>query len=435
MADNRGDDAPIGDDAPTGLAATELGAAIDETEAVTAWSLADDDEPIQKRRLSARQITTLALAGSLVIVVSVAVFAGYTMGSGSERNAPPAAVGTVTESFGAPAVSAVEPLDGVYRIDYSGEVLQNGTAAPFETEAASSYWAFRTNCSPGGGCSAVGVGLDDSQAPRTPEVTTTLRFDDDAWQEVPVTSPVDRRECLLPDGRIGPGTDIESSASRLEPLPGGALKGSRAATVLTNSCGFAGTVLEEQVSVERVGATPTDIDIPDAAPAAPPPAQGASSAAKMDGLFTIQFNNDQQTVNGRPAAKTFPNATELWAFRSACTADGCAAVGAQVFDQNPQQNTGIVTVLHLEEGQWQSSKTLQPPGQCNTGAPGADVMGLEWSVVRQPDGVLRGVATGTILTDQCGHEGYVYKSPFVGVRTGDVPSRVVIADPGVFVGN
>jgi len=40
------------DDAPAGYAPTELGAAIDETEAVTAWSLDDGEDGPPPRRLT-----------------------------------------------------------------------------------------------------------------------------------------------------------------------------------------------------------------------------------------------------------------------------------------------------------------------------------------------------------------------------------------------
>jgi hypothetical protein len=66
----------VGDDAPTGVAPTELGAAINETEAHTAWSL-DDGEDWPQRRLTPGRITVLAVAASvaLVAVASVVAFA------------------------------------------------------------------------------------------------------------------------------------------------------------------------------------------------------------------------------------------------------------------------------------------------------------------------------------------------------------------------
>lgn len=65
-------------DAPTGYAPTELGAVIDETEAVTAWSL-DDDEDWPPPRFSPRLITTLALAASFVLLAGAGALAYWHM--------------------------------------------------------------------------------------------------------------------------------------------------------------------------------------------------------------------------------------------------------------------------------------------------------------------------------------------------------------------
>ncbi|BBX67825.1 hypothetical protein MPSYJ_12860 [Mycolicibacterium psychrotolerans] len=53
------------DDAPTGIAPTELGEAIDETEAHTAWSLDDTRDEPQRR---SRWIVACAMAAAAVAV-------------------------------------------------------------------------------------------------------------------------------------------------------------------------------------------------------------------------------------------------------------------------------------------------------------------------------------------------------------------------------
>jgi len=76
---------PEDDDAPTDYAPTELGAAIDETDAYRAWALANepdelpqaappgDEEPDElPRRFTPQRITALAVAGSLVAAVVTA---------------------------------------------------------------------------------------------------------------------------------------------------------------------------------------------------------------------------------------------------------------------------------------------------------------------------------------------------------------------------
>ena len=54
---------------------------------------------------------------------------------------------------------------------------------------------------------------------------------------------------------------------------------------------------------------------------------------------------------------------------------------------------------------------------------------VTWSLEPQPDGTLRGVATDTVLTNECGSEGAVSQVPFVATRVGDVPPSVTVADP------
>lgn len=93
------------DDAPTGIAPTELGAAIDETEARTAWSLEDGDEWEPPRRLTPARITSIAVAASAIVIASAgAVIAVKLHGSeeptalgeplSSQRAAPPPPVNT-----------------------------------------------------------------------------------------------------------------------------------------------------------------------------------------------------------------------------------------------------------------------------------------------------------------------------------------------------
>ncbi len=67
-----GDDDPDDDDAPTDYAPTELGAAIDETDAHRAWALANEPDELP-RRVTPQRITALAVAGSLVIGAASAV--------------------------------------------------------------------------------------------------------------------------------------------------------------------------------------------------------------------------------------------------------------------------------------------------------------------------------------------------------------------------
>ena len=65
-----GDEDPD-DDAPTDYVPTELGAAIDDTDAHRAWALANEPDELP-RRFTPQRITALAVAGSLVAAVVTA---------------------------------------------------------------------------------------------------------------------------------------------------------------------------------------------------------------------------------------------------------------------------------------------------------------------------------------------------------------------------
>lgn len=85
------------DAAPTGVAPTELGSAVEATEAHTAWSLADgEDWPTQ--RLTPARITWMVVAGS-VVIIAIASTVAWMMSH--DRSEPPAAGPTPT--------SAVQP--------------------------------------------------------------------------------------------------------------------------------------------------------------------------------------------------------------------------------------------------------------------------------------------------------------------------------------
>jgi serine/threonine protein kinase, bacterial len=40
--------------------------------------------------------------------------------------------------------------------------------------------------------------------------------------------------------------------------------------------------------------------------------------------------------------------------------------------------------------------------------------------------------TRTVLTNECGNQGTVYRTPIVATRTGDVAPSVTVADPALF---
>jgi serine/threonine protein kinase, bacterial len=82
-------------------------------------------------------------------------------------------------------------------------------------------------------------------------------------------------------------------------------------------------------------------------------------------------------------------------------------------------------VLRFVDGRWQQTPRLDAPSKC----PGATNdkttkdETVAWSLEPQPDGTLRGIDTTAILTNECGTQGNVYRTPLSVTRTGDVPPR------------
>jgi hypothetical protein len=60
---------------------------------------------------------------------------------------------------------------------------------------------------------------------------------------------------------------------------------------------------------------------------------------------------------------------------------------------------------------------------------------VDSSVFKFADGHWQSTLTlqiGTILSNGCGTQGTVYRTPFVATRTGDVAPSVIVADPALF---
>ncbi len=214
---------------------------------------------------------------------------------------------------------------------------------------------------------------------------------------------------------------------------------------------------------------------------APAPAPAASAparpAALLDGTYRFEYDYAKQTINGAPHAINTTDNTAWWAFRSSCgstgcaatatqldtnnhqvartpaqsanysfadghwqsapaqrTPAGCAAAGSQLAESNQQEGTGTTSVLTFADGHWRGTPTLQASMGCQrTNRSGHDDETRLWSWDPQADGTLRGLTIGTILSNGCGTQGTVCRTPFTATRTGDVAPSVVVADPALFV--
>ncbi len=123
---------------------------------------------------------------------------------------------------------------------------------------------------------------------------------------------------------------------------------------------------------------------PNPALASRPSAPAASVAPKpggpvLNGTYQLTYDRTKRTTNGVPIRHDGSD-TNWWAFRSACTSNGCAATGAELDDANHQvastADGGETDTLRFVGGYWQ-------------GAPQQERVGC-----RQPNGQVAGHSAG-----------------------------------------
>ena len=338
------------------------------------------------------------------------------------------------------AIPAGPVLIGTYGVDYDGaKRTKNGTIDP-ATDGSQAWWAFRSWCTPPA-CVATGTRLDDRnpQLARTPSDTNELHFVDGQWRAATLKNKIQQQRCLEDNGKITAGAETAAVTWSLEPQPDGRLRGVQTETVLGNECGNQGTVYRTPLVLTRKDDVPRGVTVADPAaittsPAAITPATAAAGPA-LDGTYRVDYDWAKQTANGAPTTgdPATTQTTNWWAFRSSCTATGCVATGSRLAETNHNEARGGALVLRFAEGHWQDTPYLHPPEQCRgTSGTATDTSTLSWSLEPQPDGTLRGVQTETVLTNECGNQGTVYRTPVVATRTGDVPTSVTMADPALF---
>ena len=149
-----------------------------------------------------------------------------------------------------------------------------------------------------------------------------------------------------------------------------------------------------------------------------------SEAITADGDFRERFQREADLA----AALWHPN---IVAVHDRGEFDGQLWIAMDYVDG--REGTGTTGALRFADGQWQGKPNLQAPSQCDgTKQPLTDDETRLWSWEPQPGGTLRGIEVGTILSNECGKQGTVYRTPFVATRTGDVAPSVIVADPALF---
>jgi serine/threonine-protein kinase len=373
--------------------------------------------------LGGRRRRILLAAATAVVVLTVIGAIGYL--TQQKQKTTPSLPGAI--------------LDGTYRLVYdTTKRTDNGAPVSSQTEPDnSSWWAYRSLCKSSTGCIAAGTKLD----PRNPEVMLTptfadvLSFADGHWQERPPRFQNDEPKCLGDDGKVVAGTETMVPAMSMEPQTDGTLRGISTTTVVTNECGNQGKVVQIPFVANRTGDRPMGVSVADPAGVAASPSTSAPAppvaGPVLNGAYRFDYDNADQTVNGNPTRGGGKTETHWWAFRSLCTPTRCVATGATLADNNQTEPSGLADVVRFIDGSWQDTPNLLNPTPCTTGN-GTQMTTSGWSFQPQADGTLRGVATDAVITNECGHQGSVYKTPFVVTRIGDVPPAVVLADPTLF---
>jgi serine/threonine protein kinase, bacterial len=387
--------------------------------------------PKPKQRRRSRILIATAIAAVLLTAIGIVGFAMRPT-----RNT--VSTSATSSPAGAPA-PPVAVFDGTYRLDYDYEKQTiNGAPYAVHTSDTASWWAFHSACR-STGCVAAATELDpkDHQAPHTPATSAEYRFVDGHWQSAPVQLKLGQPRCLGTDGQVVAATTTVMLTWTLTPQPNGTLNGTKTGTALTDECGLQGQVAVAPVVATRVDPVPAGVPIADPATVSPSPPNSTAAphvaGPVLDGTYRLDFNLQNQTINGAVTGL----ATEVqqwWAFRSVCTPAGCVASGSELDESNQQEGTGTTNVLRFVDGHWQGTPRLQAPSQCDgTKQPLTDDETRLWSWDPQPDGTLKGMQIGTVLSNECGNQGTVYRTPFVATRTGDVAPSVIVADPALFL--
>ena len=388
-----------------------------------------------KRRMRSR----ILLPAAITVLAIIAIVGILYERQPTKEAAPAATAPVVSGPVANPPARPAVLLDGTYRFEYDyAKQTINGAPFAVRTNDNVAWWAFRSSCG-SSGCVATATQLETNnpQVARNPAQPAEYRFADGHWQSAPAQRQLAQARCLGANGQVVAGANTVLLSWSFEPQPDGTLRGIKTGIALTNDCGLQGQLAVAPVVATRVGDVPGGVAIADPATvaAAPPNSTAAPHVAGpvLDGTYRVDFDLRNQTINGKLTGLSVA-VSEWWAFHSVCTPAGCAAAGSQLAENNQQEATGTTSVLHFADGHWQGTPTLQAPMPCETtNKAGRDDETRLWSLDPQGDGTLRGLVIGTILSNGCGTQGTVYRTPFVATRTGDVAPSVIVADPALFV--
>ncbi len=234
------------------------------TSALPPGSSLSTAEPVQRRWPWILLGGAAGAAAVLLGVVLVVAFAAERRTehsvphvAGPTTSRPPAASSTHTQSIPAPD----QQLDGAYQVDVNREQQTYNDRPDPQPPNVSTWWAFRSSCTPTG-CVAAGIMLDDqnhlvknAQAGDHPLV---LDFRDGVWRSRPETV---RFPCLGPNGAAAVQTTKQVLS--LQPQGHGPMHGVMTVTVQTDECGQLGAEIVIPATAGRIGEVPPGIAVPD----------------------------------------------------------------------------------------------------------------------------------------------------------------------------
>lgn len=131
----------------------------------------------------------------------------------------------------------------------------------------------------------------------------------------------------------------------------------------------------------------------------------------------------------------------LWAFRSECQESGCVATGTALDRDNAHAplNPPLTIVLLYTDGHWAglpSKAQVVTQGPClgpgSTVVSHAEVTNAEaWQLWPKDDGTLDGRLNATVLSNECGGQGFALTVPLTATRAGDVAPEIKVSDPDI----
>jgi hypothetical protein len=236
-------------------------------------------------------------------------------------------------------------LDGTYRVDIDGQrTLRDGRPSP--EQSTSLQWAFRSSCE-SGACIAVAVPVNDEDPPKTGDAAV-WDFVDGRW----IKTVAGQLAC-------GDGQAPTMETWSLRPDDSGSFEGTRHLAFFGGGCA---SVLEQFVTVSRVGDVNAALAIP--APASQAPLHTSAGAALRGRYNKIQTRQGQVVTPAIALAVT-----------TDCVRNTERCLTFTVYDP-PERPLRRVAGYQLLDGRW--SSVVPYDVTCPDGTPVRITVATEW---------------------------------------------------------